>query len=214
MVEYQVKRVTLVEKSNTAIADDPVEACRLFSRKTMISACLDVPQQNNSYDCGVFVLQYAEYFMKVSRVSTGVKRKSLCNYRLAIQNPLSDYNLRNINLSSWFPSYIAGRKRKNIQFLLIRLTKEMNPSADSVLNSLPKEDVKIALQDRQRSQTLPTLSTANNQDGAMQRADAVATEAMMEDGKASVVSQVKNTAKTAVRGEFMGDQEKNNGFEK
>lgn len=72
MVEYQVKRGTPVENSKASMADNLVDPCNLFSKKTMISACLDVPQQNNSYDCGVFVLQYAEYFMKVSRISTSV----------------------------------------------------------------------------------------------------------------------------------------------
>lgn len=61
-----------------------------------------------------------------------------------------DYNLQKLNLSSWFPSHIAGRKRKNLQFLLIRLTKEINPVADSILELLPKEDVRLALQDRPR----------------------------------------------------------------
>ena len=66
MVEYQVKKVKPNEKSLVALKNDSVKTCNLFSKETMISACLDVPQQNNSYDCGIFVLQYAEYFMIVS----------------------------------------------------------------------------------------------------------------------------------------------------
>ncbi|XP_057373751.1 sentrin-specific protease 6-like [Daphnia carinata] len=179
-VEYQVKRGTPVENSKAR-----VDACNLFSKKTMISACLDVPQQNNSYDCGVFVLQYAEYFM---------------------QNPFLDYNIRNIKLSNWFPSYIAGRKRKNIQFLLIRLTKEMNPTADSVLDLIPKEDVKIALQDRQHS--LPALSATNNHGSEIQKAGTVAEEAMEEDGKSNVAPHNKNAAEKRAESELVGDQEK------
>lgn len=43
------------------------DTTKLFCKNTMISACLDVPQQNNSYDCGVYVLQFAESFMVVSQ---------------------------------------------------------------------------------------------------------------------------------------------------
>lgn len=193
MVEYQVKRGTPVENSKASMADNLVDPCNLFSKKTMISACLDVPQQNNSYDCGVFVLQYAEYFMK---------------------NPFLDYNIRNIKLSGWFPSYIAGRKRKNIQFLLIRLTKEMNPMADSVLDLLPKEDVKIALQDRQHCRALPALSVTNNRAGEIQKAATVAEMAMAEDGKSNVAPQNKNAAENGAESEFVGDQERNSEIEK
>ncbi|KAI9565273.1 hypothetical protein GHT06_009058 [Daphnia sinensis] len=195
MVEYQVKRGTPVENSKASATDNVVDACNLFSKKTMISACLDVPQQNNSYDCGVFVLQYAEYFMK---------------------NPFLDYNIPNIKLSSWFPSHIAGRKRKNIQFLLIRLTKEMNLMADSVLDLLPKEDVRIALQDRQRCRALPASSATNNHGGEIQKADTVAEEeeAMEEDGKSDMVPQNKNGADKRIESELAGDQTRNSKIEK
>ena len=65
-IEYQVKR------SNTSVINGSGtgHSCgshhKLFSKEVMLSACPSVPQQNNSYDCGVFVLQYAEAFMKVS----------------------------------------------------------------------------------------------------------------------------------------------------
>lgn len=42
------------------------KAAALFSKQNMVFTCLDVPQQTNSYDCGVFILQYAESFMKVT----------------------------------------------------------------------------------------------------------------------------------------------------
>ncbi|PIK51521.1 putative sentrin-specific protease 6-like isoform X2 [Apostichopus japonicus] len=38
--------------------------CR-FTGQNMKGACLDVPQQSNFSDCGVFVLQYVEQFFKV-----------------------------------------------------------------------------------------------------------------------------------------------------
>ena len=52
---------------------------------------------------------------------------------------------------------MAGRKRKNIQFLLIRLTKDINQLAESVFDLLPKEDVRVALQDRHRSSLTATV---------------------------------------------------------
>ena len=67
MVEHQVKKMKPNEKSIVAFRRDAVKpSTNPFTKDSMISACLDVPQQNNSYDCGIFVLQYAEYFMKVS----------------------------------------------------------------------------------------------------------------------------------------------------
>lgn len=58
-----------------------------------------------------------------------------------MQKPFVDYNLQNLNLTSWFSSDVTTKKRKEIQLLLIGLTKEINPLADSVLDLLPKEDV-------------------------------------------------------------------------
>ena len=64
MVEYQAKKCKA--NANSHLDDNTL---KLFSKETMVSACLDVPQQNNSYDCGVYVLQYAESFMKVSQMN-------------------------------------------------------------------------------------------------------------------------------------------------
>ena len=68
MVEYQIKKRKPNEKSILTLENNTIKTSNLFSKETMISASLDVPQQNNSYDCGIFVLQYAEYFMIVSRI--------------------------------------------------------------------------------------------------------------------------------------------------
>lgn len=65
MVEYQAKNSKEDAVTSKLVVHD--NTITLFSKETMVSACLDVPQQNNSYDCGVYVLQYAESFMKVSR---------------------------------------------------------------------------------------------------------------------------------------------------
>lgn len=64
MVEYQ-KRRKPIEDISSSTKDHATNVNELFSKETMVSACLEVPQQNNSYDCGIYVLQYAESFMKV-----------------------------------------------------------------------------------------------------------------------------------------------------
>ncbi|EFX65750.1 hypothetical protein DAPPUDRAFT_117019 [Daphnia pulex] len=186
MVEHQVKKMKPNEKSIVAFRKDAVKPFIPFTKESMISACLDVPQQNNSYDCGIFVLQYAEYFMK---------------------NPIPDYNLRNIKLSNWFPPHIAGRKRKNIQFLLIQLTKGTNPSADQVLNLLPRDDVRIALQDR--SKTAAATNKENGENGSENK-----TEAMEEDGKSEVFLDKEKVEKGASPSNIVYDQEANNEMEK
>lgn len=63
-IEYRVKRGEQQSTVETTKNAD-IEARKLFTKETMVSACPKVPLQNNSYDCGVFVLQYAESFMKV-----------------------------------------------------------------------------------------------------------------------------------------------------
>lgn len=90
----------------------------------------------------------------------------------------------------------------------------MNPMADSVLDLLPKEDVKIALQDRQHCRALPALSVTNNRAGEIQKAATVAEEAMAEDGKSNVAPQNKNAAENGAESEFVGDQERNSEIEK
>lgn len=46
---------------------------KLFTKDTMKGACPKVPQQTNFSDCGLFTLQFAESFFKVSNVSLGMK---------------------------------------------------------------------------------------------------------------------------------------------
>lgn len=50
-VEWEVKRKTHRE----------------FSKTNMVDLCPKVPKQDNSSDCGVYLLQYVESFLKVSK---------------------------------------------------------------------------------------------------------------------------------------------------
>ena len=52
------------KKSHSAIASKV--AVNLFSKEIMVSVCPKVPKQTNSYDCGVFVIQFAKLFLTVS----------------------------------------------------------------------------------------------------------------------------------------------------
>lgn len=67
-IEYQVKRSDKTVNNGSGTGSSCESHHKLFSKEVMLSACPSVPQQNNSYDCGVFVLQYAEAFMKVRSV--------------------------------------------------------------------------------------------------------------------------------------------------
>jgi sentrin-specific protease 7 len=57
-----------------------------FNRVNMKGHCPKVPQQPNSYDCGLFMLQYAESFFRVrqkrlaSRVSTSLNKEPHSHY--------------------------------------------------------------------------------------------------------------------------------------
>ena len=68
-IEYRMKKASssFPKSDDETSKNTGITARKLFSKETMVSACPRVPKQNNSYDCGVFVLQYAESFMKVSR---------------------------------------------------------------------------------------------------------------------------------------------------
>lgn len=57
-----------------------------------------------------------------------------------LQRPFTDYYLPRLDLKKWFPSHAVRQKRKEIQGLLISLTKQLNPSAAAVLKLL-KVDV-------------------------------------------------------------------------
>ena len=118
-----------------------------------------------------------------------------------------DYNLRNIKLSNWFPPHIAGRKRRNIQFLLIRLTKEMNPLADNVLKLLPREDVRIALLDRQSNRTTGSTNKENGENRSKENT------AMEEDGKPGVCLD-KGTVEKGISPNIVYDQKAKNEMEK
>ncbi|OXB61560.1 hypothetical protein ASZ78_010417 [Callipepla squamata] len=72
---------------------------REFSKSTMIDFYPRVPKQDNSSDCGVYLLQYVETFF---------------------QSPIVDFE-HPVNLEKWFPRQLIRSKREEIQDLILQL---------------------------------------------------------------------------------------------
>ncbi|XP_060090546.1 sentrin-specific protease 7 [Heteronotia binoei] len=72
---------------------------REFSKSTMVDFCPRVPKQDNSSDCGVYLLQYVETFF---------------------QDPVADFELP-LHLERWFPRQAVKNKREEIRDLILQL---------------------------------------------------------------------------------------------
>uniref|UniRef100_A0A663NE60 Sentrin-specific protease 7 n=1 Tax=Athene cunicularia TaxID=194338 RepID=A0A663NE60_ATHCN len=72
---------------------------REFSKSTMIDLCPRVPKQDNSSDCGVYLLQYVESFF---------------------QNPIVNFE-QPLHLENWFPRQVIRTKREEIRDLILQL---------------------------------------------------------------------------------------------
>ncbi|XP_053170965.1 LOW QUALITY PROTEIN: sentrin-specific protease 7-like, partial [Scomber japonicus] len=72
---------------------------RLFTADSMRSSSCRVPQQDNSSDCGLYLLQYAESFLK---------------------NPVVHFELPP-RLDGWFPRQQVRRKREEIRRLIMKM---------------------------------------------------------------------------------------------
>ncbi|CAN9498291.1 unnamed protein product [Ophioblennius macclurei] len=75
---------------------------RLFTEETMKSCSCRVPLQDNSSDCGVYLLQYTHSFL---------------------QNPVVHFDLP-VRLDGWFPRHCVRQKREEIRSLILRLKEE------------------------------------------------------------------------------------------
>ncbi|XP_068273449.1 sentrin-specific protease 7 isoform X2 [Nyctibius grandis] len=72
---------------------------REFNKSTMIDLCPRVPKQDNSSDCGVYLLQYVESFF---------------------QNPIVNFE-QPLHLENWFPRQLIRSKREEIRDLILQL---------------------------------------------------------------------------------------------
>ncbi|KAJ0009568.1 hypothetical protein NQD34_001270 [Periophthalmus magnuspinnatus] len=81
---------------------------RLFSSDSVKSSNCKVPQQDNSSDCGVYLLQYAQSFL---------------------QNPVVNFDLP-VRLDTWFPRQQVRNKREEIRSLVLRLHQDQGLNQD------------------------------------------------------------------------------------
>ncbi|XP_059906899.1 sentrin-specific protease 7 isoform X2 [Gadus macrocephalus] len=77
---------------------------RLFTPDTVCSAVCRLPLQDNSSDCGLYLLQYAESFL---------------------QNPVVHFDLP-VRLEGWFPRQQIRSKRDQIRSLVLDLREEQS----------------------------------------------------------------------------------------
>lgn len=92
-VEWEVKRKTHRE----------------FSKTNMVDICPKVPKQDNSSDCGVYLLQYVESFFK---------------------DPIVNFELP-IHLEKWFPRHVIKTKREDIRELILKLHLQQQKGSGS-----------------------------------------------------------------------------------
>uniref|UniRef100_A0A8C3JM26 SUMO specific peptidase 7 n=1 Tax=Calidris pygmaea TaxID=425635 RepID=A0A8C3JM26_9CHAR len=82
---------------------------REFSKSTMIDLCPRVPKQDNSSDCGVYLLQYVESFF---------------------QNPIVNFE-QPLHLEKWFPRQLIRNKREEIRDLILQLHFQQHSGSSS-----------------------------------------------------------------------------------
>lgn len=104
---------------------------RLFNKDTIKGACPKVPQQNNFTDCGLYVLQYVEHFLKVfhtvlANFFMDIFNKLLIFCTCAFQYPILDYHVPIKELKEWFDEFIVTRKREDVSLLIKKLMVQQN----------------------------------------------------------------------------------------
>ncbi|KAM6319683.1 sentrin-specific protease 7 isoform 2-T4 [Podargus strigoides] len=82
---------------------------REFSTSTMIDLCPRVPKQDNSSDCGVYLLQYVESFF---------------------QDPIVNFE-QPLHLENWFPRQLIRSKREEIRDLILQLHFQQHSGSSS-----------------------------------------------------------------------------------
>lgn len=102
MVGHQTVTKTLREylQEEWNLKKRDIEGAREFSENTFPGLNPTCPQQNNSTDCGVFVLKYVESFFR---------------------NPIKDFIMPISNTADWFTQDAIRDKRKEIQQLIVQL---------------------------------------------------------------------------------------------
>ncbi|KAH8366986.1 hypothetical protein KR084_012234, partial [Drosophila pseudotakahashii] len=86
-------------------AKKPDGDAHVFTRDNMPGFRVDVPQQENLTDCGLYLLQYAEQFFT---------------------HPITDYSLPLPELDDWFDLLTVTKKREDLSILIQKLMDEGN----------------------------------------------------------------------------------------
>ena len=84
------------------ISRKPCEEVKVFDKNTMKGCYPKIPRQNNDCDCGVFLLQYAEFFFS----------KPIRSFRMPV------------HLENWFTVQSVTQKREDIKSLIAELAEE------------------------------------------------------------------------------------------
>ncbi|RDX60402.1 putative ubiquitin-like-specific protease 2B [Mucuna pruriens] len=103
---------------------------------------LELPQQENLFDCGLFLLHYVECFLEDSPINF---------------NPFTITKFSNFLKSNWFPPPEASLKRSHIQSLIYDIFENYSlqaPPADCLDKSLPSEDSAIIVKPKVEEDSL------------------------------------------------------------
>ncbi|XP_074961255.1 sentrin-specific protease 7 isoform X27 [Phalacrocorax aristotelis] len=82
---------------------------RVFNKSTMIDLCPRVPKQDNTSDCGVYLLQYVESFF---------------------ENPIVNFE-EPLQLEKWFPRQLIRSKREEVRDLILQLHFQQHSGSSS-----------------------------------------------------------------------------------
>lgn len=101
----------------------PNEPPRVYNKAVISGNQVKVPQQNNFFDCGVFLLHYVEQFFK---------------------DPIKDYRIPIKHLLSWFSHDDVTRKREEIGQIIEKLAHKNHPEGIELPDIIfPTKDGKI-----------------------------------------------------------------------
>jgi hypothetical protein len=110
----------------------PEAAQKRFDADHLVAATVTVPEQNNVYDCGLFVLQYAELLLTRADELFSPTETTARPKRHALTALLTRHGH-----DMWFDQSLITRKRKEMRKLIERLARESAANADAAATATP-----------------------------------------------------------------------------